>query len=189
MSKQASTLLDISSVSSFLRPTNSAIYTSREVKPFWHPACALGVALGDHVMFRISIVETRSRRSLVLEGKLISPWNNEVESAWRRAGEQLEGRKLVIDLTNVTVISSEGEKTLLELMQEGAKFCCSGVLTRHVLRRLRRAAASRRADSAQVEPQRASMEKAAECRFEATSNVFDLEGGGEHVQLRANRKP
>ena len=89
-------------------------------------------------MFRISIVETEGQRKLVLEGKLVSPWTTEVESAWRSAGKLLRGRKLVIDLRNVTVISPDGENTLFKLMAEGAKFSCGGVLTRHVLRQLAR---------------------------------------------------
>ncbi len=89
-------------------------------------------------MFRISIVETRGQRRLVLEGKLATPWTAEVESAWRRAGEQLEGRKLIIDLSNVTLISRDGENTLLELMRGGAKFSNGDVLTKHVLKQLAR---------------------------------------------------
>lgn len=89
-------------------------------------------------MFKISIVESPGQRRLVLEGKLISPWTAEVESAWRNAAEGLDGRKLIVDLTNVTLISSDGEKTLSELMRDGAKFACSGVLTRHVLKQLAR---------------------------------------------------
>ena len=89
-------------------------------------------------MFKISIVETDGQRRLVLEGKLIRPWAAEVESSWRRAGEQLHGRKLVIDLTNVTLISPDGENTLLRLMNDGAKFLCRGVFTKHVLRKLAR---------------------------------------------------
>ena len=89
-------------------------------------------------MFKISIVETHGRRRLILEGKLVPPWTTEVESAWRSAGEELRGRKLVIDLTDVTVISPDGESTLLKLMKDGAKFACNGVLTRHVLRQLAR---------------------------------------------------
>jgi hypothetical protein len=89
-------------------------------------------------MFKISIVETPGQRKLVVEGKLAAPWTAEVESAWRTAGEELQGRKLVIDLRNVTLISPEGENTLYELIKDGAKFCCAGVLNRHVLRRLAR---------------------------------------------------
>jgi hypothetical protein len=89
-------------------------------------------------MFKISIVETRGQRRLILEGKLIPPWTAEVENAWRRAGEQLEGRRLVVDLTDVTLISRDGENTLLELMRGGARFSSGDVLTKHVLRQLAR---------------------------------------------------
>ena len=89
-------------------------------------------------MFRISIVETASQRRLVLEGKLISPWTHDVEAAWKTAGQQLNGRKLVIDLTNVTLISRDGESTLFRLMSDGAKFASGDVLTRHVLKQLAR---------------------------------------------------
>jgi hypothetical protein len=90
-------------------------------------------------MFKISIVESPGQRKLVLEGRLISPWTTEVESVWRNAGANLDGRKLVVDLSNVTLISTDGEKTLSLLMRDGAKFCCAGVLTRHVLKQLARA--------------------------------------------------
>jgi len=43
-----------------------------------------------------------------------------------------------LDLANVAVISQEGENALLELMNEGAKFRCSGVVTKHVIQELRR---------------------------------------------------
>ena len=48
----------------------------------------------------------------------------------------VEGRNLVIDLTDATAIDRDGEAAIFELMQGGAKFCCSGVLTKHVLKRL-----------------------------------------------------
>lgn len=36
----------------------------------------------------------------------------------------IRGRKLIVDLTNVTLIGREGEDTLSKLMREGAEFCC-----------------------------------------------------------------
>jgi hypothetical protein len=87
-------------------------------------------------MFKISTIDTKSERRLVVEGKLIQPWLAELKRTWTDAAEGLEGRKLVIDLHNATVISSEGEIALFELMREGAKFSCGGVLTRHLLRKL-----------------------------------------------------
>lgn len=84
------------------------------------------------------MVESHDQRTLVLEGKLISPWIAEVENAWRRAGEDLQGRKLTIDLTNVTLISRDGENILLQLMRDGARFICGDVFTKHVLKQLAR---------------------------------------------------
>ena len=89
-------------------------------------------------MFKISIVETLGQRRLVLEGKLVSPWTSEVENAWRNAANELQGRKLVIDLSEVTVISPDAENTLFRLMKDGAHISGCGVLTRHVLKQLGR---------------------------------------------------
>lgn len=89
-------------------------------------------------MFRLSMIETSGQRTLVLEGKLVAPWTEEVERGWRHAQEHLEGRKLMVDLTNVTLIGREGENTLLSLMRDGAKFSGCGVLTKHMLKRLAR---------------------------------------------------
>ena len=97
------------------------------------PACET-----DCLMIKISIVETHGQRRLVLEGKLIRPWTAEVESAWRSAAQQLDGRKLVVDLTNVTLISPDGENTLFKLMRDGATFFCGDVLTKHVMKQLAR---------------------------------------------------
>jgi hypothetical protein len=89
-------------------------------------------------MFKISIIETLEQRRLVLEGKLVPPWTAEVESAWRSAGQELQGRKLIIDLTNVTLISLDGEDVLLKLIRDGAKFSHADVFTKHVLQKLSR---------------------------------------------------
>jgi hypothetical protein len=41
-------------------------------------------------------------------------------------------------MENVMVVSQEAENTLLQMMNEGARFRCSGVLTKHVLQQLKR---------------------------------------------------
>jgi hypothetical protein len=89
-------------------------------------------------MFKISIVETPSQRRLVLEGKLVSPWTEEVLVAWGNAAQHLEGRRLLVDLADVTLISSEGEAVLSELMQKGARFSGCGVLTKYLVKQLAR---------------------------------------------------
>jgi hypothetical protein len=89
-------------------------------------------------MFKISIVDTRTQRRLVVEGRLSKPWVDELRSTWRNASRDLEGRKVVIDLSSLTVISREGEDAIFDLMKQGAKFSCAGILTRHVLKGLAR---------------------------------------------------
>jgi hypothetical protein len=87
-------------------------------------------------MFRISTIDTDHERRLIVEGTLVQPWVAELRRTWTDAGNSLEGRTLVIDLRNATVISREGEREIFELMKEGAKFSCEGVLTKHVLKQL-----------------------------------------------------
>jgi len=89
-------------------------------------------------MFRISIIDTPSQRKLVVEGNLSGPWVAELRTSWRNASRDLGGRKLVINVSSLTVISREGEGAIFDLMKEGAKFSCVGILTRHVLMRLAR---------------------------------------------------
>jgi len=89
-------------------------------------------------MFKLSTIDTQRERRLVVEGTLVKPWVDELRKTWSNAGHALEGRSLVIDLTNATVISHEGENAIFDLMKEGAKFSCGGVLTRHVLKELAR---------------------------------------------------
>jgi hypothetical protein len=89
-------------------------------------------------MFKISIADSPSRRTLLVEGTLIGPWIAELGKSWRDASQDLERRKLIIDLTNVTVISHEAEDAIFDLMKNGANFSCSGVLMKHVLKELAR---------------------------------------------------
>ena len=88
-------------------------------------------------MLRISVIDGRTERRLVLEGNLIGPWVAELRKAWKAASGEIAGRALVVDVKNVCVISQEGENALLELMSEGAMFRCSGVLTKHLIQQLK----------------------------------------------------
>jgi len=104
---------------------------------FWQAWC--DIRFGHKCnMLRISTVDTPSQRTLVVEGTLTGPWVAELRTTWRNANRELGGRKLAVDLSNLTVISREGEGAIFDLMKEGAKFSCGGVLTRHVLKELAR---------------------------------------------------
>lgn len=89
-------------------------------------------------MFKISTVDTRSKRTLVVEGHLTGPWVDELRTTCVSASQTLGERELVIDLSNLTIISREGEDAIFDLMKKGAKFSRGGILTRHMLRQLAR---------------------------------------------------
>jgi len=71
-----------------------------------------------------------------VEETLIGAWVAELGTTWRNASRDLGGRKLVIDLTNATLISPEGEDALFDLIKKGVNFCSDNVLTKHVLKQL-----------------------------------------------------
>ena len=72
-------------------------------------------------MSRISSLDTRNQRWLIVEGKLVAPWDAELETACKAARSGLEGRELVIEVKNLIAISQAGENVLLELMNQGAR--------------------------------------------------------------------
>jgi hypothetical protein len=89
-------------------------------------------------MLKISVIDGRRQRRLILEGKLIVPWTAELKTACDRARADLDGREFVVEVKQLTAISQEGENLLLELMNDGVKFRSDGVFTKHILRQLAR---------------------------------------------------
>jgi hypothetical protein len=91
-------------------------------------------------MLKISIIEDRTERRLIVEGKIVGPWAAELRGVCEKVDEDLFGRKVIIDMRHVTAISQEGENVLLEMIQKGVKFRCRGVFTKHVLKEVARRA-------------------------------------------------
>lgn len=89
-------------------------------------------------MLKISIVENRTQRRLVLEGKLVAPWADELKPACEKAKADLGNRELIVEVKNLTAINQAGENVLLDLMSEGVKFRGYGVYTKHMLKQLAR---------------------------------------------------
>jgi anti-anti-sigma regulatory factor len=88
-------------------------------------------------MLKISTKKSRTTCLLVLEGKLIAPWTNELSNAaCQNSANHDAGRQLVIDLGGVTDISAEGEEALYCLMVRGAKLRGGGVFIKQVLKQL-----------------------------------------------------
>lgn len=89
-------------------------------------------------MLKISIIESRTQRRLVLEGKLVEPWADELKAACEQAKSDLHERELIVEAKNITAINQAGENVLLALMNDGVKLHAHGVFTKHVLKQLAR---------------------------------------------------
>ncbi len=99
-------------------------------------------------MLKISIIENDHRRQVLLEGKLIAPWTNELKNFGEEALSDGDNRELIIDLRSVTALSAEGEDVLLVLADRGARFRVSGVFMRQVVKQLaRRSRLAKRANA------------------------------------------
>ena len=88
-------------------------------------------------MLKITTIDTGAQRKLILAGGIIEPWAAELRRAWERACDSLGERKLVVDLTGVTVISRHGTHVLHDMRNHGVEFICRGVYVSHVLRNLK----------------------------------------------------
>ena len=87
-------------------------------------------------MLKITTIETEAQRRLILDGGIVGPWAAELDKAWQSARDSLGARKLLVDLTGVTVISQDGTHVLNNMKGDGAEFVCRGVYVKHVLRNL-----------------------------------------------------
>lgn len=95
-------------------------------------------ALYGKIMLKVTIVQTRSQRRLVLEGALVEPWVEELKRTWAAVVDASPARQLVVDLNSVTAISKEGEGVLSDFMRQGARFLCAGVFTKYQLKQITR---------------------------------------------------
>lgn len=86
-------------------------------------------------MLRITVVETPSEETWVLQGRLIGPWASELKASWKEH-ERANGRARIVDLREVTFIDGTGEKVLMRMMQDDAQFIVGGVYATHVIENL-----------------------------------------------------
>jgi anti-anti-sigma regulatory factor len=88
-------------------------------------------------MLRITNTGTTSEQKLIVCGRLTGPWVGELRSNWERARLEADGRKCVVDISDVTFIDGEGEELLHAMKVDGARFVARGVDTKHLLGHLK----------------------------------------------------
>ena len=87
-------------------------------------------------MFRITVVETSSEERWILQGQLTGEFASELSASWRKSLNRCSDRLRLVDLDEVTLIDRCGEKVLVEMIRQHARFVASGLYTRHLLEEL-----------------------------------------------------
>jgi ABC-type transporter Mla MlaB component len=85
-------------------------------------------------MLKISIVETATEQTIILQGRLTEPWVSELMSVWQNAKVSCGERKCIVDLNDTTAIDQDGVNLLEVMCKEGAKFIAKGVLTKYTVK-------------------------------------------------------
>lgn len=84
-------------------------------------------------MLRIMITEGPTEQRWILQGRLVTPWVAEFEKSWKESRSRRDGRKCVVDLSDVTLIDKHGEKLLKTMRRAGAELIACGVYVKHLV--------------------------------------------------------
>ena len=82
-------------------------------------------------MLRISVEENSGGLSLILEGRLVGPWVDELQKVWEDRGAPAKQRGVTVDLCGVTSMDARGQALLDRLLQCGATLRCSDVMNQY----------------------------------------------------------
>lgn len=87
-------------------------------------------------MLRITVEEQLESLSLVLEGKLIGPWVDELRAISIERASGLKLRQLTVDLCGLTSMDQRGQSLLGALLQQGATLRCSDVMNQYLIEQM-----------------------------------------------------
>jgi len=84
-------------------------------------------------MLRIDIHREPEATNLVVEGKLVGAWVNELEKCWQTCASSEPARPVLVNLCAVAFIDAEGKKLLTRMRQQGVKILPSGCLMKAIV--------------------------------------------------------
>ena len=98
-------------------------------------------------MLRITMTEDASEQRWVLQGRLTASFLEELTWSWRANRDRRPLQSRIVDLDEVTCIDKDGERVLLMMMRDGARFVASGLYTKHLLELLSKTSANSLSES------------------------------------------
>ncbi len=84
-------------------------------------------------MLRITVDQHGNPIALKLEGKLKGPWVTELEHCWQSVRHDCDGKRLRVELSNVTFVEEPGKILLTEMVHSGAELVATGPMMKSIL--------------------------------------------------------
>ena len=90
-------------------------------------------------MLRITLAQESELSTLRLEGAISGPWVDELELTWSDIRGTGPGRRVVVDLSEVSFVDSEGQELLRWMFTQGAELRSGPLVsvTRLILNRIK----------------------------------------------------
>ena len=91
-------------------------------------------------MLRISIEEGPGALSLIVEGRLVGPWVDELQRLCLEREAPGRALQMTVDLCGLTAMDTRGQELLENLLQRGATLRCSDVMNQYLVEQMARPA-------------------------------------------------
>ncbi len=91
-------------------------------------------------VLRISVEKNDRDLSLILEGRLVGPWVEELQRVCGDLGGPATFGQVTVDLCGVTAMDASGQALLDRLLQRGATLRCSDVMNQYWVEQIARSA-------------------------------------------------
>lgn len=87
-------------------------------------------------MLRITINHEAMATRFIVEGSLAGPPVEELKTCWQKVANANPGLPLLVDLSAMTRIDSEGIILLTELHRQGVQFAAAGLMTQAIIKEI-----------------------------------------------------
>ncbi len=84
-------------------------------------------------MLKITVEKRPELATLKLEGRLAGPWVNELERSWDELTLETPARGILVDLSEVIFIDSEGKDLLRRIYSHGAELHATRLMTKFII--------------------------------------------------------
>lgn len=91
-------------------------------------------------MLRISVEENQDALSLIVEGRLVGPWVDELKKLCQEHHAPNRGMQTTVDLCGLTAMDTRGQALLDDLLHRGATLRCSDVMNQYLVEQMARPA-------------------------------------------------